>query len=174
MSPNVKAEVISWFKTIAYAVIFAFCINNFIIVNASVPTGSMRNTIMEGDRIVAFRLAYLFSEPDRFEVVVFKYPDNESIYYVKRIIGLPGETVTIIEGEVYIGDSDVPLDTSFLPEKMYGNFGPYVVPEGTYFMLGDNRNNSQDSRYWNNTYLEKDAMLGKVMFRYFPSFRAIR
>ena len=169
-----KTEIISWIKTIAYAIIFAFCINNFIIVNASVPTGSMRNTIMEGDRIVAFRLSYLLAEPERFEVVVFKYPDDESIYYVKRIIGLPNETVTIIDGEVYINDSDIPLDTSFLPEKMYGDFGPYVVPEDSYFMLGDNRNNSLDSRYWDNTYLTKDGMLGKAIFKYYPSIGTIR
>ena len=170
MKQETKTEILSWVKTIAYAVIFAFCINNFVIVNASVPTGSMRNTIMEGDRIVAFRWSYLFSEPERFDVVVFKCPDDEEVYYVKRLIGLPGETVAIKNGKVFIGNSGVPIDSSFLPDEPFDeDFGPYVVPEDCYFMLGDNRNNSWDSRYWNNTYLTRKGMLGKVVFKYYPS-----
>lgn len=171
MSPETKAEIISWIKTVVFAVIFAFFITNVVIVNATVPTGSMEDNIMPRDRIVAFRWSYAFSDPERFDIVVFKFPDDEKKLFVKRIIGLPGETVTIREGKVYINDSEEPLDDSFIKNEAYGDYGPYEVPEGYYFMMGDNRNSSADSRFWNKTYLSGDKILGKVVFKYFPSFK---
>lgn len=164
-------EVVSWFKTVLFAVVFALCINNFVIVNASVPTGSMENTIMSHDRIVAFRLSYMMSEPERFDIVVFRYPDDEKILYVKRIIGLPGDTVSIRNGKVYVNDAVDPLDEPYLKQTPLYDFGPYTVPEGYYFMLGDNRNNSQDSRYWDNTYVQESKILGKVILKYFPKLQ---
>lgn len=169
MSDNVKKEIFSWVKTIGGAIILAWIITTFIIVNAVVPTGSMKNTIMPDDRLVAFRLSYLFSEPERFDIVVFKYPDNEDILYVKRIIGLPGETVDIRDGKVYINNSEEPLDDSFIREEMISEDGTYEVPENSYFMLGDNRNDSQDSRFWENKFVWEDKILGKVIFKYYPS-----
>ena len=84
------------------------------------------------------------------------------------MIGLPGETVNIVDGKVYINDSEEPLDDSFCPDTPQGSFGPYEVPEGCYFMLGDNRNHSMDSRYWTNTFVEKDAIEAEVAIRYWP------
>ncbi len=168
-SPVVN-EVISWTKTILFAIIFALCINNFIMVNASVPTGSMENTIMPDDRIMAFRLAYTFSDPERLDIIVFRYPDDENTLFVKRIIGMPGDKVDIKDGKVYINDSPEPLDDSFVKEQPRGSFGPYLVPQNHYFMMGDNRNSSKDSREWKNTFLRRDKILGKVIFKYFPSF----
>ena len=84
------------------------------------------------------------------------------------MIGLPGETVTIRDGKVYINDNKEPLDDSFIPEPMEGDFGPYEVPEDHYFVLGDNRNWSKDSRFWNNTYVARDKILGKAVLRYYP------
>lgn len=165
---SLKAEAISWAKTIVGAVIFAYIITTFIIVNASVPTGSMKDTIMPGDRLIANRLTYKFSEPERFDIVVFKYPDDEKKLYVKRIIGMPGETVNIVNGNVYINDSEEPLEDNFVREEMRGSWGPYEVPEGCYFMLGDNRNDSLDSRFWQNTFVKKEKILGKAIFKYFP------
>lgn len=165
---KIKSELIGIIKTVVVAIVIAFIINNFILVNAVVPTGSMKNTIMPNDRIVAFRLSYLFSEPKRGDIIVFKAPDERDILYVKRIIGLPGETVNIIDGKVYINDSQTPLEDSYILEDMIGSFGPYVVPEDSYFMMGDNRNDSQDSRYWEHTFLPKDDILGKVIFKYYP------
>ncbi len=170
MSKEGKSEIISWIKTIAMAVVIAVLINSFVIVNATVPTGSMENTIMPGDRIIALRLTYYVSSPERGDIVVFRYPDDESVLYVKRVIGLPGETVEVKDGEVYINNSDTPLDDSFVKEQPLGDFGPYEVPEDCYFMMGDNRNNSQDSRYWVNKYVEKDKILGKVYFKYYKGF----
>ena len=133
----------------------------------------MKNTISEKSRIVAFRLSYVFKNPKRFDVVVFKYPDDEKTLYVKRIIGMPGETLEIIDNKVYINGSTVPLDDSFILEARIDNFGPITIPDGGYFMLGDNRGNSQDSRYWKNKFVYKDKILGHVIFSYFPQLKAI-
>jgi len=174
MTPETKAEIISWIKTVVFAMIFALFITRVVIVNATIPTGSMKDTIMPNDRIVAFRLAYVTSDPQRFDVVVFRYPDDEKVLFVKRIIGLPGETVTIRDGMVYINGDDVPLDDSFTKSNAFDDNGPYEVPDDCYFMLGDNRKESADSRAWENTYLSKDKILGKVIMRYFPSIKIFK
>jgi len=171
---DIIKEVISWIKTIVFAVIFALLITQFVIVNAKVPTGSMMDNIMPDDRLVALRLAYINSGPKRFDIVVFRFPDDRTQLYVKRVIGLPGETVTIKAGKVYINDSDVPLDDSFVRETpLPDNFGPVTVPANSYFMMGDNRNNSADSRVWNNKFVIKSDILGKVLFRYWPNFKIL-
>ncbi len=174
MSEFFKSEAFSWIKTIVLAVLLAFAINKFIIVNATVPTGSMENTIMPADRIVALRTSYYFGEPERGDVVVFRYPDNEEVLYVKRVIGLPGETVTVRNGKVYINDETEPLYEDYLKEEFFGDYGPYVVPEGSYFMMGDNRNDSLDSRYWENKFVKEDKILGKVVFKYYKGFGLIK
>ena len=148
-----------------------FALNKLVYINAVIPSESMQNTILKGDRIIGNRLAYLADDPERFDIVIFKYPDNPSEIFIKRVIGLPGETVEVKDGKVYIDGSSEPLDDSFCPETPEGDFGPYEVPENCYFMMGDNRNNSLDSRYWNNHYVEKDAILAKASFRYWPFSR---
>lgn len=152
----------------------AFLLDKFIIVNAKIPSASMEPTIMTGDRLIGNRLAYINSDPERGDVVIFLFPDNEKEYFIKRVIGLPGETVTVKAGKVYINDSDTPLDESaYLVTVPIGDFGPYEVPEGAFFMMGDNRNNSMDSRYWNHPYVYKDKILGKAWVRYFPEMSAV-
>ncbi len=84
-----KKELLEWVKIIVSAALIAFVLNTFIIANSEVPSGSMENTIMTGDRVIGSRLAYLFDEPERGDIVIFRFPDNEKIYYVKRVIGLP-------------------------------------------------------------------------------------
>lgn len=171
-------EVLEFVIPIILAVAIALFLKNCVIANAKVPTGSMLNTIQEGDRIIASRLAYLNDDPERYAIIIFKYPDDESQYFVKRVIGLPGETVNIVNGIVYVTKTDgttIQLDDSFVTNCVpVGNFGPYVVPEDSYFMLGDNRNNSEDSRYWENKYVKKDKIIGKVLFRYYPTISSIK
>lgn len=172
MNRNLKKQIkefFAWVLTIALAVVAARAINKYVIIKAEVPTGSMENTIEVDDCILGFQLAYLFNEPERGDIVIFPYPDNPEIIYVKRVIGLPGETVEIEDGTVYI-DGEA-LDEPYLKEEMEGEYGPYEVPEDSYFMLGDNRNSSQDSRRWSNTYLSRDDIMAKVMLRYSPSFQ---
>lgn len=171
-------EVIDFVIPIIIAVAIALVLKNCVIANAKVPTGSMLNTIQEGDRIIASRLAYINDDPERYDIIIFHFPDDESQYFVKRVIGLPGETVNIVNGIVYVTKTDgttIQLDDCFVTNCVpVGNFGPYVVPEGSYFVLGDNRNNSQDSRYWNNKYVKKDKIIGKVLFRYYPTISSIK
>ena len=168
---SLKKEIISWLQIIVAAVVIALVLNNFVIANSRVPTGSMENTIMSRSRVIGSRLAYLKDDPQRGDIVIFHYPDDESIYYVKRVIGLPGETVMSEDGKVYINGSDTPLDEPYLAEPMEGSYGPYTVPEGCYFMLGDNRNNSRDARFWENKYVKKDKIIAKVLFCYYPISR---
>lgn len=173
MSSTVKKEVISWVKTILLAAVLAGLINSFLIVNAEVPTGSMENTIMAGDRILALRTSYWVGEPERGDVIVFRYPDDPTgeTLYVKRIIGEGGDTVEIRDGTVFVNGE--PLEEEYLHEDILGDFGPYFVPEGCYFTMGDNRNHSLDSRFWENQFVEKDDILGKVVLRYYKGFKWI-
>ena len=164
-------EALSWGKMIVFVVAMATILHQFVIVNASIPTGSMENLIMPNDRIVAFRFSYMLSDPARYDVIIFRYPRDESQLYVKRIVGLPGETVNIRDGRVYINDSQIPLRYDFIRDNPQGNYGPFFVPEYSYFVLGDNRNNSEDSRSWtNNHFVHRDAILGRAIFKYHRGF----
>lgn len=170
---SVLREVFSYIKIFALAALLAFIINNTIIINATVPTGSMTNTILIDDQLIGFRLAYLFSGPQRGDIVIFKYPDDPSEKFIKRVIGLPGDVVDIKDenGEVKVYVNGEALYEPYIREKMtiYQDLS-YIVPADSYFMLGDNRNNSKDSRYWENTYVPKKNLLAKALFRYTRGF----
>ena len=169
---RVLKEILSWVMVVVTAFVLAFVITHFVIIKAEVPTGSMKDTIQEGDRLIGWRLAYLFSDPKRGDIVIFPFPDNEEEKYIKRIIGLPGETIEIIDGVLYI-DGTV-YEEDYIKEPMRGNYGPYVVPEGCYFMMGDNRNHSSDSRAWQNHYVKKSKIIGKAWLRYEPSIGLLK
>lgn len=175
---NWKKELFEWVKIIVLASAIALFINTFIIANSRVPTGSMETTIMPGDRVFGSRLAYKFGEdPKRGDVVIFDHetgPGSEKTRLVKRIIGLPGETVDIRDNQVYIDNSETPFNESYLPEEMETDDYHFNVPEGCYLMLGDNRNNSADARYWPDPYVPEDMILAKVLVRYYPGIKAIR
>ncbi len=174
-------EIFSWIFTIAIAVVAAMVIKNYVIINANIPSGSMEHTIDIGDDIFGFRLAYTFSAPKRGDIVIFNAPSGDGEKYIKRVIGLPGETVTIENAQVYIDGE--PLDEPYLESNQEGedawnvNAGPYEfkVPENSYLMLGDNRNGSSDARYWidhpseySSPYISKDDILAKAILRYYP------
>ncbi len=174
---NLKEEIINWIQILVTAALIAFVLNRFIIANSRVPSASMENTIMTHDRVIGSRLHYYFEDPERGDVVIFYFPDDvtEKTYYVKRIIGMPGDVVDIRDGHVYLNGSNTPLDEPYIREPMETPVElHYEVPEGCYFMMGDNRNYSADSRFWHNTYVRKEKIVAKVLFRYFPSIGAIR
>ncbi len=196
-----KAELISWIQILASASIIAFVLTTFIIANSEVPTGSMENTIMAGSRVIGSRLHYKFTEPERGDVAIFVWgwqcrtcnvmvegekldicPRCESevgrgrtVYYVKRVIGLPGDVIDIVDDKVYLNGSETPLDEPYLAEPMNpGETFHFEVPEDSYFMMGDNRNYSKDARYWFNPYISKDKMIAKVLVEYFPTPKIIK
>lgn len=165
---NLIKEIFSLLGTMAVAAIAVMLLKEFVIINAFIPSGSMEHTISPGDRVIGNRLAYIVEEPERGDIVIFKYPDDEEQLFVKRVIGLPGETVIIEDAKVYIGEEL--LEERYLKEEWTIDNGPYTfeIPEGSYLVLGDNRNNSKDARYWENTYVEEDKILGEAVFRYWP------
>jgi signal peptidase I len=130
--------------------------------------------------------------PQRFDVVIFEYPVDESQKFIKRVIGLPGETVEIKAGHIYIDGSDTPLDETYLKEDWVVENDGYVfeVPEGCYLMLGDNRNVSLDARFWaeeaveegladtvedawDYSFVSEDKILGKALFKYWPHISSL-
>ena len=187
-----RKELFSWIRLIVIAVLLSQFLTRVVLVNRLVPTNSMESLILPGDRVFGSRFSYLFSDPERFDVVIFKYPVDEEQDYIKRVIGLPGETVTIENAKIYINDSEIPLKENYLPEKwVVENDGyRFEVPEDSYLMLGDNRNLSLDARYWaEEAYLEelvpsieegepymyvsRDQILGKAICIYWPNFQIL-
>ena len=165
---NALKEIFDWIAVIVIAILISFALHTFVIVNATVPTASMETTIMTGDRVIGSRLYYLRHDPARGEIIMFDYPDDPRTLYIKRIIGLPGDHIEITGGVVYINGEA--LDEPYLDVVTEGEWGPYDVPEGCYFMMGDNRNASADSRFWQNTYLTRDGIVGKAIFKYWKGF----
>lgn len=180
-------EFWDYVKMIVIVVVAVLVVNNVVLINAKIPSPSMENTVMTGDRLFGFRLAYglnldlfgnkiskKFKEPERYDIIIFHYPDDENQLFIKRLIGLPGDKVEIRDGKVYLNDSKTPIKEEYLPEMPVGSFCPYYVPEDCYFMLGDNRNNSKDSRFWENTYVRFDQIVGKAVLRYYPSIKLLK
>lgn len=169
-----KHEVWEWVKIIVTAALIALFLNSCIIANSRVPSPSMETTIMTGDRLIGSRLNYKFQDPERGDIAIFRFPDDEKVYYVKRIIGLPGDTIDIVDGQVYLNGSKEPFDEPYLREPMIPEPPMHFeVPEGSYFMMGDNRNHSSDARRWENTYVKREKLIAKVLFRYFPGIGKI-
>ena len=173
---DMRKEVVSWIRMFVIVIAVVFVLTQFVIINVRVPSGSMENTIMTKDRLIGFRFSYWFDEPQRGDIILFSYPVDEKQTYIKRVIGLPGETVEIRDGKIYIDGSSEPLEEDYLK-----------VPEGCYFVLGDNRNDSEDGRFWAQialnegkastaeeaeqySYVKKDEIKGKAIFKYYSKF----
>lgn len=187
-----RKEIFSWIRMFVLVVVIVFVTLRFVIINARIPSGSMETTIMTGDRLIGFRFSYWFQDPERGDIVLFAYPLDEKQTYIKRVIGLPGETVDIVDGKIYINGSDIPLTENYLPEEwVWENDGYHLeVPEDCYFVMGDNRNDSADGRVWpeyalmqglvsteeeaeNYHFVERDEIKGKAIFTYFRHFKLL-
>jgi len=191
-SVNITRE---WVNTGLVAVVLAWVIMSFIIQAFKIPSGSMMNTFKIGDHIfvakfiygihVPFSKKYIwqFSEPKRGEVIVFQFPLDSKKDFIKRCIGVPGDTIQIRDKRLYVNDKSreetyaIHTDEKVYPNSrrlplMYGNrdnLGPIVVPENSYFVMGDNRDYSYDSRFWGP--LEREYIKGKALFLYWPPKR---
>ncbi|MEW6423665.1 MAG: signal peptidase I [Bacillota bacterium] len=150
-------------------VVAAWLIREGIIEPFYVPSGSMEPTLLQGDRILVSKLSYLNTSPSRGDIIAFKYPRDPKKTFVKRVIAIGGETVQIRNGKVYIDGNC--LEEPYIKHNT-GNFGPVKVPNGYLFVLGDNRNNSEDSRYWGP--LPVSNVIGKAIAIYSPLSRARR
>lgn len=200
-----KEELKSWYKrhepaiketvdTVVFVVVMVIIIRFFVGEIRWIPSGSMRPTLIEGDRIFVERFSRFYSTPERGDIMVFYPPATElkntpwtvfsrltgffckDIAYIKRVVGMPGDKFEIKfdeigKGMVYINDE--PYEESYIrsvydyspcTQAMY--CGPFTIPEGEYFMMGDNRGNSQDSRYWGT--LKQDRFIGKAVFLFWP------
>ncbi len=174
---SMQREIVEWVITIVVAVALAFAIRAFWFEPVRVEGSSMLNTLQNGEFMIATKWHYLTGDPARFDVVICKYPGRKETF-VKRIIGLPGETVEIRKGELYIDGELVEqpfakaADTHDFPSGAY-LYPEGKVPEGSYFVMGDNRDHSNDSRSIGP--LTRDMIRGHVRYVVFPfaNMRAI-
>lgn len=180
MTENQEKKKGGWFSDIilpmALAFAIVFVIRSFVVGMYYIPSESMLPTLQINDHVVVTKFTYKLEDPERGDIIVFKYPPNdtsgvperEKIDYVKRVIGLPGEVLEIKEGQVLIDDH--PLEEPYLaPGTRMSDFGPITVPEDAYFAMGDNRNNSNDSRFWGP--VGEDYIEGKAQWTYWPLSR---
>lgn len=162
-----KGPIRELVETVGSAVIIAALIMIFIARAYTVNGMSMLPTLEHGERLLVDKISYRFVEPARGEIIVFKNPSDTSEQFVKRVIGLPGDKVAVIQGIVYVNDQPIEEDYTLAPARI--GFAPQEVPEGTYFVLGDNRNNSEDSRFSRVVgFLPRNLIIGRAIWRYWP------
>jgi len=163
---------------IAVALLLALFIRAFFIQAYKIPSSSMEPTLLVGDHLLVLKCAYgiriplvgryllEFSRPKRGDIIVFVYPRNPKKDFIKRVMGLPGERIQVIDRKVYVNGKPIEDPWGFWAKGavLRPNFGPVIVPEGHYFVLGDNRDNSMDSRYWG--FVPKENILGKALIIY--------
>lgn len=176
-SPKQDSLWIDGLKTIGLSLFLAFGIRASIAQSFFIPSGSMEPTLQVGDRLMVDKLSYRFTNPDRGDIVVFSppkaalancgLPQNSSTPFIKRIIGLPGETVEVKSGSVFVNSRPIP--ESYITAPPQYQWGPTIVPSNSYFLLGDNRNNSCDGHAWG--FVPRDRLIGRAFVRFWPPDR---
>lgn len=157
-----------WVMPVVIALVIVLFLNKFVFILVTVPTGSMEETIMPGDRLYVNEL-FDVEDAQHGDVLVFLSEELDNKRLVKRLIGMPGDTVEVMaDGSVYVNNEK--LDEPFADE-VAGEAKIFNVPENSYFFLGDNRPISYDARYWDNPYIDESEIIGKVIFRFFPFSR---
>ncbi len=158
-----------WWLTPLVAVLLALFLNQFILLNARIPSGSMEPTIATGSLVLGDRTAYLRGDPRTGDVVFFRHASEfGQKILVKRVIALPGQTFSMEDGRVYL-DGEL-LDEPYITEFSRDSYPETVVPEGCYLVLGDHRTNSNDARYWADPFVRREDLLARGLFVYFPEF----
>lgn len=138
-----KQELIEWVVTIVAALVIAFVVRTFLFEPVRVEGGSMSNTLLNGEIMFVTKPEYLSGDPERFDVVICHYPARGNTNFVKRVVGLPGDTVEIKDGYLYVNGEK--YEEEYLTYRPNYTMSAYTVPDGMYFVLGDNRSNSNDS-----------------------------
>jgi signal peptidase I len=166
MLARVQEEVWAWIKTIASAAVYAILIVTFGFQVARVEGMSMAPTLEDQDRLIVNKLIYRIRPPHKNDIVMLYYPVNPDKSFVKRVIAEENDLVRIVDGKVYV--NDVPVDDTYVPSEFrsHDDWGPSMIQEGYYFVMGDHRNNSSDSRHWG--LVPKKYIIGKVQVRWWP------
>lgn len=175
MNNKMRYFIKEWVEPVIIAVILALIIRTFIVQAFKIPTGSMKPTLIEGDRILVNKFIYKFKKPERGDIVVFVSPEDKKKDFIKRLVGLPDENLEISNGMLLINNKAIDKD-SVIRERYYYNRGDFGragqsvhVPEDAYYVLGDNSISSRDSRYWG--FLPKKYLIGKAFLIYWPPTR---
>ena len=165
-------EAKEWTQSIVIALLLTLVIRTFVVQAFKIPSGSMRPTLIEGDKLFVNKFLYRFSPPQRGDIIVFKYPQDPKKDFIKRLVASEGETVEIRDGKIYVDGKLLDDPTSF-GKFYYYNHDPFggpnekiKVPKDSYYALGDNSANSTDSRFWG--FVPKKNMVGKAIFRWWP------
>lgn len=156
--------------TLFFAIVFALVIRSFAVASFYIPSGSMEPTLHENDRVIADRFSYTFNlrRPQCGDIIIFRYPEDPKVDYIKRVIGVPGDVVEIRLGEVLVNGE--PLQENYIAESPHYDLEPTPVPDGEYFVLGDNRNRSRDSHIWG--FVPQRNLVGEALVIYWPVQRA--
>ncbi len=170
-----KNVVIDTLDSLAVAFVIAMIIRTFLVGAYKIPSGSMLETLQIGDHILVNKMSYAFSEPKNGDIVVFEFPLEPDKDYIKRIIGIPGDKIEILDKVIYrngekLEEPYVEFESmSILPADISpkDNIAEFIVPENSYFMMGDNRDASYDSRFWG--FVDEEAIVGKAFVIYFSS-----
>jgi signal peptidase I len=159
-------ELLVWIRTVASAAVYATLILTFVGQVARVEGRSMEPTLEDQDRLIVDKLVYVLGQPHPGDVVMLRYPVSPEKMYVKRVIAREGDTVRIVDGRIFV--NDVAVHDDYVPSsfRSHDSWGPQVIPGGYYFVMGDNRNNSSDSREWG--YVPAKYIVGKVQVRWWP------
>jgi signal peptidase I len=169
ISAEMKAEILEYVQAFAVAIVLAAFIITFIAQSFVVEGSSMEPSLHNRERLLVNKLVYRFRKPVYGDVVVFRYPANPKRRFIKRVIGIPGDEVEVRDGFVFL--NGMTLDEDYTMDLTYGYFGPKTVPDGHYFVLGDNRNNSDDSRYPDVGFVPMSNIVGKASFIWWPPRR---
>jgi signal peptidase I len=163
---RVGEEFFAWLRTLASAAVYATLIVTFGFQVARVEGQSMAPTLADQDRLIVNKLVYRLTEPRRSDIVMLYYPINPDKSFVKRVIAEEGDQVRIVDGQVFV--NEVPIPDEYVPAayRSHDDWGPQIIPEGYYFVMGDHRNNSSDSRHWG--MVPKRYIIGKVQLRWWP------
>ena len=166
---NMVKEVLSMALYIAVVLCITFLVVRYVGQRTQVDGHSMENTLFDGDNLIVDKISYRFREPKRYEIIVFPYHYKEDTYYIKRIIGLPGETVQIRDGEIYIDGAILEEDYGKETMLTSGRAADQIqLGEDEYFVLGDNRNHSEDSRFDDVGNIERSEIIGRAFIRIWP------
>lgn len=167
--PGIVREIVGFLVYVGIVVGITFFIITFVGQRTYVSGSSMENTLSHGDNLIVDKITYRFSDPKRYDIIVFPFRHDENVYYIKRIIGLPGETIQIQDGSIYI-NGEV-LQESYGREVMKSAglaADPITLGEDEYFVLGDNRNDSTDSRDPSVSSIHRNEIIGRAWVRIWP------